>query len=290
MTNFIQLTIFGLSNGAILALAALGFVLIYKASGVINFAQGEFLLVGAYSFYGVVVVAQLPWYVGVAVSLTVALLLGLVVERTVLRPMLGAEPIAIIMATIGLASVLLGGVQVAFGTAPKSRPDFLPTGSAEIGELLLPWDRLIAVAAAAVALTAFTVFFTRSRHGIAIRAVADDQQAAMTVGISSRRVFALSWVLAAMTAVLAGILLGSITGVAPSLAGFGLVVFPVVILGGLDSVPGTIAGGVVIGLLTQYIGGYVDGSLQQVVPYVVLVAILLLRPHGLFGQTRIRRV
>jgi branched-chain amino acid transport system permease protein len=290
VTNFIQLTIFGLSNGAILALAALGFVLIYKASGVINFAQGEFLLVGAYVFYGVVVVAQLPWYVGVAVALAVALLLGLVVERTVLRPMLGAEPIAVIMATIGLSSVLLGGVQVAFGTAPKARPDFLPTGSAEIGELLLPWDRLIAVAAAAVALTAFTVFFTRSRHGIAIRAVADDQQAAMTVGISSRRVFALSWALAAMTAVLAGILLGSITGVAPSLAGFGLVVFPVVILGGLDSVPGTIAGGVIIGLLTQYIGGYVGGSLQQVVPYLVLVAILLLRPHGLFGQTRIRRV
>jgi branched-chain amino acid transport system permease protein len=290
MTNFIQLTIFGLSNGAILALAALGFVLIYKASGVINFAQGEFLLVGAYAFYGVVVVAQLPWYVGIAVSLSVALVLGVVVERTVLRPMLGAEPIAVIMATIGLSSVLLGGVQVAFGTAPKARPDFLPTGSAQVGDLLLPWDRLVAVAAAAVALTAFTLFFTRSRHGIAIRAVADDQQAAMTVGISSRRVFALSWALAAMTAVLAGVLLGSITGVAPSLAGFGLVVFPVVILGGLDSVPGTIAGGVVIGLLTQYIGGYVDGSLQQVVPYLVLVAILLLRPHGLFGQTRIRRV
>ena len=285
MTNFIQLTIFGLSNGAIL-----GFVLIYKASGVINFAQGDFLLVGAYTFYVVVVVAQLPWYVGIVVSLAVALVMGLVVERTVLRPMLGAEPIAIIMATIGLSSVLLGGVQVAFGTAPKARPDFLSTGSAQIGDLLLPWDRIIAVAAAAVALTAFTLFFTRSRHGLAIRAVADDQQAAMTVGISSRRVFALSWALAAMTAVLAGILLSSITGVAPSLAGFGLIVFPVVILGGLDSVPGTIAGGVVIGLLTQYIGGYVDGSLQQVVPYLVLVAILLLRPHGLFGQTGIRSV
>lgn len=290
MTNFIQLTMFGLSNGAILALAALGFVLIFKASGVINFAQGEFLLVGAYVFYAAVVVLGLPWYLGVPAAIAVAVVLGVVVERTVLRPMLGAEPIAIIMATIGLSSLLLGGVLVLFGTAPKARPRVLPTGSLELGGVLLPWDRVIAVVVAAVALTAFSLFFTRSRHGIAIRAVADDQQAALTVGISVRRVFALSWALAAATAVVGGVLLASITGVAPTLAGFGLVVFPVVILGGLDSIPGTIAGGVIIGLLTAYVGGYVGGGLQQVVPYVVLVLILLLRPYGLFGQARIRRV
>lgn len=290
MSTFIQLTIFGLSNGAILAMAALGFVLIYKASGVINFAQGEFLLVGAYAFYAAVVVASLPWYVGGLLALAFALVLGVAVERTVLRPMLGAEPIAVIMATIGLSSVLLGGVQLVFGTAPKARANFLPAGSLDVGGFLLPWDRVVAIAVAVGALTAFTLFFTRSRHGIAIRAVADDQQAALTVGISVRHVFALSWALAAATAVIGGILLASITGVSPALAGFGLVVFPVVILGGLDSVPGTIAAGVIIGLLTQYVGGYVGGSLQQVVPYVVLVLILLVRPYGLFGQTRIRRV
>lgn len=290
MSTFIQLTLFGLSNGAILAMAALGFVLIYKASGVLNFAQGEFLLIGAYVFYAGVVVAGLPWYVSGLLALVAAMVLGLVVERTVLRPMLGAEPIAVIMATIGLSSVLLGGVQVVFGTSPKERPTFLPAGALEVGDFQLAWDRVVAILVAIVALTAFSLFFTRSRQGIAIRAVADDQQAAMTMGISVRKVFALSWALAAGTAVIGGILLASITGVSPSLAGFGLIVFPVVILGGLDSVPGTIAGGVIIGLLTAYVGGYVGNGLQQIVPYVVLVLILLVRPAGLFGQTSIRRV
>jgi len=290
MSTFIQLSVYGLSNGAILALAALGFVLIFKATSVINFAQGEFLLIGAYTFYAAVLVFGFHWSLAVLVGVLVAIALGVLVERFVLRPMIGEEAVAVIMVTIGLASMLRGGVQFFFGTSPKETPRFLPGESVSVAGVTIPYDRIAAIAIAALVLTAFTLFFTRSRHGIAMRAVADDQQAALTMGISVRRVFAMAWALAALTAVIGGILLANLTGVSQGIAGFGLVVFPVVILGGLDSVPGTIVGGVIIGLLTQYVSGYVGGGLEQVIPYVVLVLILMLRPYGLFGQVRIERV
>jgi branched-chain amino acid transport system permease protein len=146
------------------------------------------------------------------------------------------------------------------------------------------------VAVAAVVLAGFTLFFRRSRHGIAMRAVADDQQAALTVGISVRRVFALAWALAAVSALIGGVMLADVTEVSGRLATFGLLVFPVVILGGLDSVPGTIVGGLTVGLSAQYVSGYWDPGLAQIAPYLLLVAILLVRPYGLFGETRIERV
>ncbi|MPZ00336.1 MAG: branched-chain amino acid ABC transporter permease [Actinophytocola sp.] len=290
MTEFFQLTLFGLSNGAILALAALGFVLIYKATGVINFAQGHFLLIGAYVFYAAMLVFGFHWSLAILVGIVVAIALGVVVERFVLRPMIGEDAIAVIMVTIGLSSMLGGGVQFFFGTSPKETPKFLPGGSLDIAGATIPYSRLAAIVIAAVVLTAFTLFFTRSRHGIAMRAVADDQQASLTIGISVRKVFALAWALAAVTAVIGGILLADLTGVSAGLAGFGLVVFPVVILGGLDSVPGTIVGGVIIGLLAQYSAGYIGNGFEQIVPFIVLIAILMVRPYGLFGQTRIERV
>jgi branched-chain amino acid transport system permease protein len=290
MSEFFQLTLFGLSNGAILALAALGFVLIYKATGVINFAQGHFLLIGAYTFYAAMLVFGLHWSLSILIGVLAAITLGIVVERFILRPMIGEDAIAVIMVTIGLSSMLGGGVQLFFGTSPKETPRFLPEGSLELAGATIPWSRVASIVIAAVVLTAFTVFFTRSRHGIAMRAVADDQQAALTIGISVRRVFALAWALAAVTAVIGGILLANLTGVSAHLASFGLIVFPVVILGGLDSVPGTIVGGVIIGLLSQYTAGYIGDGLEQIIPYIVLIAILMVRPYGLFGQTRIERV
>lgn len=290
MTTFIQLSVVGLANGAILALAALGFVLIYKASEVINFAQGQFLLVGAYAIWYFVARVGWHWSLALLMALAIAVVLGVAVERFVLRPMIGESAVAVIMVTIGLSAVIEAVIQILFGTTPNRMPAFIPTGVVEIGEVTLPLDRLFAIAVAAVVLLAFTWFFRRSRHGIAIRAVADDQQAALTMGISVRRVFAMAWALAAATAVIGGLLLANITGVSSEVATFGLVVFPVVILGGLDSIVGTIVGGVIIGLLTQYTAGYVGGGLQSVIPYIALVLILLVRPYGLFGEVRIERV
>lgn len=289
MTQFIQLTVYGLANGAILALAALGFVLIYKATSVINFAQGEFLLVGAYLFYTVYVLLGLPLVAAVIAGVVAAAALGVLIERLILRPLIGEDPIAVIMVTIGLAAILKAVVQMFFGTTPREMPGVLPATTAGILGATVPMDRLVAVAVAVVVFAAFAAFFRWSRHGIAMRAVADDQQAALLQGISVRRIFALAWALAAVSALIGGVLLAGISDVSGNLAGFGLIVFPVVILGGLDSVPGTIVGGVVIGLISQYAEGVSAGA-SQVVPYVALVLILLLRPYGLFGQPRIERV
>jgi branched-chain amino acid transport system permease protein len=291
MNTFLNLTVYGLSDGAILALAALGFVLIYKATGVINFAQGEFLLIGAYTLYAAFVVFQLPMVAAVLFGVVFAIILGVVIERLVLRPLVGESAISVIMVTIGLAALLRAVVQLIFGTRPVQQPAILPRAPVELlPGTSVPLNRLLVILIAAVVLAAFTVFFRRSRHGIAMRAVADDQQAALTMGISVRRVFAMAWALAALSALVGGILLGDVTEVSGRLATFGLFVFPVVILGGLDSVPGTIVGGLTIGLTTQYVSGYADPGLAQIAPYLVLIAILLVRPYGLFGETRIERV
>jgi branched-chain amino acid transport system permease protein len=290
MNTFLNLLVYGLADGAILALAALGFVLIYKATGVINFAQGEFLLVGAYMFYTAFVVLQLPVAFSVVFGVIVAIVIGVLVERLILRPMIGESAISIIMVTIGLSMLLRAVVQMFYGTSAKSQPPVLPTGSVSFFGATIPVNRLLVIIIAAVVLTLFTLFFRRSRHGIAMRAVADDQQAAMTMGISVRRIFALAWALAAVSALIAGVLLADISAVDQNIAAFGLLVFPVVILGGLDSVPGTIVGGLTIGLLKQFISGYWDPGLATVIPYVVLVLILLVRPYGIFGETRIERV
>jgi branched-chain amino acid transport system permease protein len=290
MSNLLNLTVYGLADGAILALAALGFVLIYKATSVINFAQGEFLLVGAYTVYAVFVLMGLPVVAAVLIGLVIAVLLGIGIERFVLRPLVGESAISVIMVTIGLAAVLRAVVQMFFGTAVREQPAILPRDSVPILGALVPLNRLLVIAIAALVLAGFTMFFRRSRHGIAMRAVADDQQAALTVGISVRRVFAMAWALAAASALVAGVLLADISAVEQNIAAFGLIVFPVVILGGLDSVPGTVVGGLTIGLLKQYVSGYADPGLAEVVPYLVLVAILMVRPYGLFGETRIERV
>ena len=291
MNTFLNLTVYGLSDGAILALAALGFVLIYKATGVINFAQGEFLLIGAYSVYAAFVVFKLPLTVAVILGIAFAIVLGVLIERLVLRPLVGENAISVIMVTIGLAAVLRAVVQLIFGTRPVSQPALLPRTPIELlPGTSVPLNRLLVILIAAVVLAAFTVFFRRSRHGIAMRAVADDQQAALTMGISVRRIFAMAWALAAVSALVGGVLLGDVTEVSGRLASFGLYVFPVVILGGLDSVPGTIVGGLTIGLVSQYVSGYGDPGLAQIAPYLLLIAILMVRPYGLFGETRIERV
>ena len=290
MNTFISLTVYGLADGAILALAALGFVLIYKATRVINFAQGEFLLVGAYTFYSAFVLMGLPWVLASLVGVVVAIILGVVVERFVLRPLSGEHAISVIMVTIGLSAVLKAIVQMFFGTSVREQPKILPTNSIELAGVTVPLNRLLVILIAGIVLLAFTIFFRRSRHGIAMRAVADDQQAALTMGISVRQVFALAWALAAVSALIAGVLLADLSAVEQGIASFGLIVFPVVILGGLDSVPGTIVGGLTIGLLKQYVSGYADPGLAEVVPYIVLVAILMVRPYGIFGETRIERV
>lgn len=290
MDIFLQLTASGLSNGMVYAMAAVGFVVIYKASDVINFAQGELLLFGAYLAFFAVGQIGLPWGVGVVLTLILAVGLGLAIERLALRPLIGEPVISMIMVTVGLASVLRALVNGVWGTRPQSFPTFLPRGEVSVGSAVLGLDRLIVLPVAAVVFLLLGLFFRHTREGIAMRAIADDQQAALSMGISIQRVVGIAWALACVAAALAGILLGNIVGVSQNIGAIGLRVFPVVILGGLDSIAGAIVGGAVIGLLEAYTGGYVGHGLNLVVPFMVLIVVLMVRPYGLFGRPIIERV
>jgi branched-chain amino acid transport system permease protein len=290
MGLFLQLTVSGLTNGAVYALAALGFVLIYKSSDVINFAQGELLLVGAYMTYFFVAQMGMPWPVGVLAALVTAVVIGVLVERLVLRPLIGEPILSVIMVTIGLSSLLRAIVIGIWSPLPRSFPAFVPSQDVVILNAVVGAERLTAIGLAVILLGLFTVFFRYSAAGSAMRAVADDQQAALSMGISVRRVFAVAWSVSAITATIGGLLLANIIGVSGDIGRLGLRVFPVVILGGLDSVPGAIVGGLIIGLLEAWTGGYVGQGLSQVLPFVVLVVILMVRPYGLFGEEIIERV
>ncbi len=290
MDAFLQLTVSGLSTGMIYALAAVGFVVIYKASSVINFAQGELLLFGTYLIFFSVVQLGLHWSVGVVVSLVIAVAIGLLIERTVLRPLIGEPIISMIMVTIGLASVLRALVNGIWGTLPRSFPSFLPEGELMLGSAVVAADRVFAIPLALVVVLALGWFFRYTKDGIAMRAIADDQLAALSMGISIPRVFAVAWGLAAASAAIGGIMLGNIVGVSQNVSAVGLRVFPVVILGGLDSIAGAVVGGAVIGLLEVYAGGYIGHGLNLIVPYIVLIVMLMIRPYGLFGKEIIERV
>ena len=290
MDAFLQLTVSGLSNGMVYALVAVGFVVIYKASDVINFAQGEFLLFGAYLSFSFIGQFGLPWSLGVLATLLVAAGIGLVIERLVLRPLIGEPIISMIMVTIGLSSVLKAVVNGIWGTRPRAFPAFIPDGDLSIGTAVLGVDRLITIAVAFALLAGLSLFFRYTRDGVAMRAIADDQQAALSMGISIKRVLAVAWAIAAVTAAIAGIMLANIVGVGQEISFVGLRVFPVIILGGLDSVPGAIVGGAIIGLLEVYTGGYIGHGLNLIVPFLVLIAVLMIRPYGLFGKEIIERV
>ena len=204
--------------------------------------------------------------------------------------MIGEPIISVIMVTIGLSSVLKAIVSAIWGNVPQAFPPFIPSAPVNILGATVGADRLWAIVIAIAMLGLFNFFFRKSREGIAMRAVADDQTAALSMGISVKKIFAWAWSIAAATAAIGGALVANIVGVSGELAGVGLRVFPVVILGGLDSIPGAILGGLIIGLLEAYTGGYIGQGLNQVLPFVVLIIILMFRPYGLFGQEIIERV
>ena len=290
MDVFLQLTLSGISNGMIYALIAAGFVIIYKSSDVINFAQGEFLLLGAYIATAFIAQFGLPWSVGVLLTLTAAILLGLLVERLVLRPLIGEPLISMIMVTIALSSVLKAVVLAVWGTRPRAFPSFIPSTEIVAGTVTLGADRFLIIGLTGLLLALVGLFFRFTRDGIAMRAIADDQQAALSMGISIRRILAVAWAMSAVCAAVGGILLANIVGVSQEISSIGLRVFPVVILGGLDSIAGAILGGAIIGLLEAYAAGYIGHGLNMVVPFVVLILVLMVRPYGLFGRVKIERV
>ncbi len=295
MDFFLQLVINGLVVGSIYALVAMGFVIIYKSTSVLNFAQGEFLLLGAYVSLALLTRWHVPFWGTVVLTLGFAVVLGLAIERLILRPMIGEPVVSVIMVTLGLSSILRAVVQGIWGTDTRPFPEIFPSAPMMIGPVPVSRAYAWSVGCVVVLLVAFTLFFKYSRFGIAMRATAFSQQVALSMGISVRHMFALAWAIAAVVSAIGGILLGAVrTGVDQSLALIGLKVLPVVILGGLDSVLGAIVGGLLIGVLENLAGGYLDpvfgGGVKEVAPFAILVSILMIKPYGLFGKVHIERV
>jgi len=294
MAFFFDLFVNGLMIGSMYALVALGFVLIYKATSVVNFAQGDLVMFGGYIAAALVVLYKLPLAVALPVLLGSMIALGFIVERGVLRPMVGQNVISVVMVTIGLSQVFQGSAAMLWGAQTKNIPLPIPLEPYVIWEIYISPVNLVAALVSGVFLVAFAWFFRKSRMGIAMRATANDQQAAMAVGINVRFIFALSWAIAGLAAALGGVLWGNLIGVDTQLALVGLKVFPAVILGGLDSVPGALVGGLIIGAVESVAAGYVDpyvgGGTKDFLPYVLMILALMVRPYGFFGREIIERV
>jgi branched-chain amino acid transport system permease protein len=292
MEFFLQLLVNGISLGFLYALSALGFVMIFKSSSVLNLAHGELLAIGAFLFLVLSTWAQLPIVISFAITLVGTFLLGFGIERLFLRPLIGENLIEVIMMTLGLGIMFKGLLLFIFGGDIKVYPHFLPEAlNLQFGSIQIPSVNVAAFIIGIIFLIIFGFFFKYSSQGIYMRSVADNQSAALSLGVHVRRVFALSWAIAALVAAMSGIVLGILNGISVhDLSRIGLKVFPVVILGGLDSIGGAILGGVIIGLLETFTGGYISTSLREIIPYIVLVVILMVKPYGLFGLVEIERV
>jgi len=294
MDMFLQLIMSGIMTGGIYALIALGFVVVWKATGVFNFAQGQLVMVSAYICWALVVQLGLPLGLSFLLTFLVAAGIGLLVERFALRPLVGQPVLAAMMVTLALIAVLDGLVTVIWGSRQEVLPDFFPRQPLHLGGVMISQQLLTGFGIAMLLFVVFVLFFRRSKMGLGMRATAEGHQVSMSLGIRVSTSFAMSWVIACIVAAVGGILLGSINGVNMNLAYLGLKAFPVVILGGLDSIQGAIVAGLLVGVLEKLATGYIDpfvgGGFAEVFPFIVLIFVLLVRPYGLFGTKKIERI
>jgi branched-chain amino acid transport system permease protein len=297
MQFFFEVLIGGLLSGVMYSLVALGFVLIYKASGVFNFAQGSMVFFAALTFVGLLE-HGLSFWLAIPATLLVMIVLGLAIERFVLRPLVNQPQITLFMATIGLAFFIEGLAQLIWGANARGlelgiQDEPLQWISDAAGINVSKFD-LAAAGIAAVLVSSLALFFSRTRIGRALRAVADDHQAALAVGIPLQQIWGIVWAVAGAVALVAGLLWGARNGVQYALTFVALKALPVLILGGFESIPGAIVGGLIIGasekLAEVYVGPHVGGGIEGWFPYVLALLFLLFRPEGLFGEKIIRRI
>ncbi len=294
MDLFLMTLTTGIMVGGIYALVALGWVLIYKCSGVLNLAMGEMTLIGAYvslSFYSMGV----PFLLSMLFMLIIGFILGILTERIFLDRLIGEPVLTVIMVTVGLSFFFKGTLEFIWGTDTRSfTPPVFSIEPIRIGPLVIGQVYLWSFVAAIVLLVIFVSFFKYTRWGLAMQATADDEMAALSLGVSARFVYAAAWAIAFMAAGVGGTLLGNINGLNISVGYLGLLVLPVVVLGGLNSVPGAILGGVIIGVLQNFCGAYLDryfpGGVKEIAPFAFMAVFLLWKPYGIWGWERIERV
>lgn len=294
MELFLMTLTSGVMIGGIYALVALGWVLIYKCSGVLNLAMGELTLIGAYvslSFYSMGV----PFLLALVFSLIIGFILGILTERIFLDRLIGEPVLAVIMVTVGLSFFFKGIVELFWGTDTRVfAPPVFSMDPIRLGPIYIGEVYLYSFLAAIVLLVIFVSFFKYTRWGLAMQATADDEMAALSLGVSARFVYAAAWAIAFMAAGVGGTLLGNINGLNISVGYLGLLVLPAVVLGGLNSVPGAILGGIIIGVLQNFCGAYLDryfpGGVKEIAPFVFMAVFLLFKPYGIWGWERIERV
>lgn len=291
----LQLLANGVIVGMLYGVIAMCFVLIYKSTQVVNFAQGEFLVLGAWVCLWMVTDMGLPFYLAFIFTMVFMMCFGIIIQVVVLRPLIGEPIISIIMVTIGLSIFMQALMNWIFGNSASRFPDVFSTESVNIVGLNVETAYLMSIVMSFVIMAGFYAFFRFSRYGLAMRATAFDQQTAQSLGISVKHVFAMAWAISAVVSGMAGVIIGLVSSVSSSLAFIGIKVFPAVILGGLDSIVGAVVGGVIIGLL-ENTAEFVDsqflhwGNLFTIAPFYILIIILMIKPYGLFGTKDIERI
>ncbi|MBN9427381.1 MAG: branched-chain amino acid ABC transporter permease [Burkholderiales bacterium] len=290
MEYFAQLVVSGLAVGAIYGLVAMSFAVIFKATGIVNFAQGEMGMLTAYTTWSLVMAMGTGGVMAVLLAVCVGAVLGLVCERLIMRPMLGEPVLSVVLVTVGLAVVLRALVTMIWGASPHK---FEVAGADDIVQLMgigVRVSQLVVFGVLVLAVLGFWLFLTRSRFGVAMRAVAADEKTARLMGVSTARVQAVAWAAASGLAGLAGALFAVIYGLAPTVFEIGLKAFPATVLGGFDSIIGSGVSGLIIGILENLVGGYLPSTLKEIAGFVLILVVLMIRPFGLFGEKRIERV
>jgi len=294
LDTLIQASLSGVAIGCVYSLVALGFVLIYKATGVLNFAQGELMMVGAYIYFSLVTSLDMTPLLAFGATLVLAGLLGALVERLVLHPLVDEPPFTLVMVTIGLATLLRAVTGMIWSHDTFAFPSPVPEGAVHVGQVAVPLVDVWTMAVTMVLSLLLFLFFHYTRLGTAMRAVAQNRYAAQLMGISVDRIFTLTWALAASLGAIGGMLLADISFLHTNMGFIGLRAFPAVVLGGMESIPGALLGGLIIGLIESLAGVYLDpilgGGTHQVLAFVILLVVLMLRPTGLFGATLEKRV
>lgn len=290
MLDFIQQVIGGIALGCVYGLIALGFVLIYKATEVVNFAQGEIMMLGAFLSFTFIATLGLNYWLGFLLCIIAMAVLGSVMERLVVRPILGYPQFSIVMATIGLGLVIRSLVGIIWGTDDLRIETPFTNGVVKVGGLVLAQDSLSIIVATAILCVALFAFFRFTRVGIAMQATSQNMLAAYYMGIPVKRMFSMIWSLSAIVACCAGVLLAPITLIHANLGFLGIKAFPAAVLGGFGSIPGALAGGITIGIVETLSGFYLPEGFKDVAAYVVLLAVLLWRPQGLFGSNAVKKV